>query len=553
MIIKRIVPSFIHLAKNHKSLAFLIPYALIMVFLGLSNTVLQSDEGGETFISSTILKYGIPYHQDELNSTMEHARVREDGLFIYRTWIPYYLQASSLFIFGKTTFAARLPFAALGVTSAIALYFFTLKLIRKKTVAFLATLFLISSVPALIYFRTARYVGLPILLTILLLYSYITIFDKKKWNPWPITIISIIYFHTMYVSFAGIILGVLVHFYINRKSTAPDNYKRVTQAAIITSIFTLPWLWFIFPIFEKIPEFYIAHGDQIDISGWRFLKHFAGFIFQLNNYIFPLILLPLLFMRSLRTYKNEIQLCLICTSSLIGVSLLNTIPFQQYLAGSFPLLSILLALIIIEVFSVHPIVRSILTTTLIFTNLIHVGPLLSIKETLENNSKWFSKSFYMKSTYNTFMREVKLKSVFYQHLLEIRNPYKGPLDKIIVFFKTNGKSGDSCYIDNEHESLAYYTEMKVIHRDEIKLEDVPNWIVLRGDYRHVVEENSPSPIAQNLRKILNKHAYSKIELDAPAIRVNNTYDIQIHRFLAPSSPDKVIIYKLDHPSNNNNT
>ena len=151
------------------------------------------------------------------------------------------------------------------------------------------------------------------------------------------------------------------------------------------------------------------------------------------------------------------------------------------------------------------------------------------------------------------MREVKLKSVFYQHLFEIRNPYKGPLDKIIVFFKTNGKAGDLCYIDNEHESLAYYTEMKVIHRDDIKPEDIPNWIVLRGDYRHVVEENSPSPIAQNLRKILNKHAYSKIELDAPAIRVNNTYDIQIHRFIPPSSPDKVIIYKLDHPSNNNNT
>ena len=554
MITKRIIPSFIHLAKNHKSLAFLIPYALVMVFLGLSNAVLQTDEGGDTYISSTILKYGIPYHQDELNSTMEHARVREDGLFIYRTWIPYYLQASSLFIFGKTTFAARLPFAALGVASAIALYFFTLKLTRKKTVAFLATLFLISSVPALIYFRTARYVGLPILLTILLLYSYITIFDKKKWNPWPITIISIIYFHTMYVSFAGIILGVLIHFYINRKSTAPDNYKRATQAGIITAIFTLPWLWFIFPIFEKIPEFYLAQGDQIDISsGWRFLKHFAGFIFQLNNYIFPFILLPLLFIRSLSTYKNEIQLCLICTTSLMGVSLINTIPFQQYMAGSFPLLSILLALIIIEGLSVPSIVRSTLTATLIFTNLIHVGPLLSIKETLGNNSKLFSKNFYMKSTYNTFMREVKLKSVFYKHLLEISNPYKGPLDKIVAFFKTNGKPGDSCYIDNEHESLAYYTGMKVIGRDEIKSQDVPNWIILRGDYRHVVEESSSSPVAQSLRKILNKHSYSKIELDAPAIRVNNAYDIQIRKFLAPSSPYKVIIYKLDHPSNNNNT
>ena len=548
MIIKRIGPSFINLAKNHKSLAFLIPYACIMVFLGLSDAALQTDEGGDTYISSTILKYGIPYHQDEVISAMEHARVREDGLFIYRTWIPYYLQASSLFILGKTTFAARLPFAALGVTSAIALYFFTLKLIRKKNVAFLATLFLISSVPALIYFRTARYVGLPILLTILLIYSYITIFDKKKWSPWPITIISIIYFHTMYVSFAGIILGVLIHFYINRKSTAPDNYKRATQAGIITAIFTLPWLWFIFPIFEKIPEFYIAQGDQIDISsGWRFLKHFAGFIFQLNNYIFPFILLPLLFIRSLRTYKNEIQLCLICTTSLMGVSLINTIPFQQYMAGSFPLLSILLALIIIEGLSVPSIVRSTLTATLIFTNLIHVGPLLSIKETLGNNSKLFSKNFYMKSTYNTFMREVKLKYVFYQHLLEISNPYKGPLDKIVAFFKSNGKPGDSCYIDNEHESLAYYTGMKVIHRDDIKALDNPDWIVLRGDYRHAIEKNLPSEIAQNLREILRKHPYSKIELDAPAIRVNNTYDIQLHLFRSPTSADKIVIYKrTDH-------
>ena len=191
-----------------------------MVFLGLSNSVLQVDEGGDTFISSTILKYGAPYHQDEKNYTMEIAIVRDDGLFVYRTWLPYYLQAGSLFIFGQTTFAARLPFALSGVISAIVLYFFTLKLTRKRSTAFLATLFLISSVPALIYFRTARYVGIPILLTILLLYSYITIFENKRWNPWPLTLISILYFHTMFVAFTGVILGILIHFYINRNSTA---------------------------------------------------------------------------------------------------------------------------------------------------------------------------------------------------------------------------------------------------------------------------------------------------------------------------------------------
>ena len=132
-------------------------------------------------------------------------------------------------------------------------------------------------------------------------------------GAWPLTIVSILYFHTMYVAFAGTILGILIHFYINRKSTTPENYKRVAQAAIVTTLFTIPWFWFNFPVFAKITEFYLSTSNQIDTTSWRFLKNLIGFLFQLNNYIFPFILLPLLFIRSLRSYKSEIQLCLCCS------------------------------------------------------------------------------------------------------------------------------------------------------------------------------------------------------------------------------------------------
>ena len=128
--------------------------------------------------------------------------------------------------------------------------------------------------------------------------------------------------------------------------------------------------------------------------------------------------------------------------------------------------------------------------------------------------------------------------------MEISNSYQGPLDKVITFFETNGKPGDSCYIDNEHESLVFYTGMKGIARDDIKAQDRPNWIVLRGDYRNVITGDSSSKIAQNLRAVLNNNNYSKIKLAAPPIRVNNTYDIQIHLFHSPSSVDKIILYKL---------
>jgi hypothetical protein len=149
----------------------------------------------------------------------------------------------------------------------------------------------------------------------------------------------------------------------------------------------------------------------------------------------------------------------------------------------------------------------------------------------------------MMDSSKTFAREIKLKSVFYKHLFEISHIYKGPLDEIVTFFKTHGKPEDSCYIDNERESLAFYTKMKVVHRNDLKVEEAPDWIVLRGDYRNAVEGNAPSPTAKILREILTEHTYSKEVLDVPAIRINNSYDMQIHLFRSPSSADKVVVYK----------
>jgi len=346
----------------------------------------------------------------------------------------------------------------------------------------------------------------------------------------------------MYVAFSGVILGIIIHFYTNRKSTTKNNYKYVAQAAVVTAIFTSPWLWFNFAIFEKIPEFYLSANDQIDTTNWRFLKHLAGFLFQLNNYTFPLILLPLLLARSLRSYRTEIQLCLLCIVGLIFVSLLHTIPLQQYIAGSFPLWCILLALLTLEVFPIS-IVRYTIIAILLLTNLIHIGPLLSIKEVLSANPKLLSKNYYMMNISKSFTREIKLKSVFYEYLFEISNTYKGPLDEIVAFLKTHGKPEDSCYIDSERESLNFYTQMKVISRNNLEVVEAPDWIVLRGNDRNPIAGNSPSPTAKILREILSKHPYSKIELNAPAIRVNNSYDMQIHLFRSPSSADKVVIYK----------
>ncbi len=536
---------------SHPGLLFLLPYSLLLIFLGLGDGALQVDEGMDTFVSTTILKYGVPMHTNGINATMLFADIY-DGLFIYRTWFPYYLQAFSLEVLGHTTFAARLPFALAGVISVIALYFLALKMTANKTLAFLAGLLLSSSVPALIYFRTARYVGLPILLTILLLYFYLRIFEEKPWKPAPFIITAILFFHSMYVAFAGIILGILIHFCMHRKKIRPENTRQVLRCVLIIGVFTIPWLVSIVPVFSHIAQSYVDRSDLVDNSFLGWFKHLVGYLFQLNNYIFPFILLPVLFLKQLTPHKLQIQLLLMCTLTLLIASSPHPIPLQQYISAAFPLLAILLAMILAQGFRKGFWAPAVLAGILIFTNLFHTGPLFPIKKLLEIERDAFNQSPYLKYASDTFIRETRFSSVFVNHLYQISHPYRGPLDKIVEFFKTHGNARQTCYIDNEPESLAFYTGMKMIAPENLGLNNPPDWIVLRGDQRN--PDDPAGSLKGTLKAIMTSTPYRKIPLETPAIRNNNSYDIQLHRFRSPefnAGDQEVIIYqRMDSASAN---
>ena len=403
---------------RHPGLLFLFPYSALLIFLGLGDGALQVDEGMDTFVSATILKYGVPMHSDGINATMRYADIY-DGLFIYRTWVPYYLQALSLSVFGPTTFAARLPFALAGVISVITLYFFALRLTANRFTAFLSALFLASSAPALLYFRTARYVGFSILWTVLLLHFYFSIFADKKWKSSPFIITAILFFHSMYVAFAGVTLGVLIHFLLHRKKIRPENARKVPGCAFVIACFTLPWLIAIFPVFPHISHFYVATSHLVDTSFSGYFKHFLGYLFQTNNYIFPFIFLPFLFLKNLRPYKLQIQLLSICIVTHLAVSSTHAIPLHQYVAGIFPLFYILLAMILTMGFRKKVWPSAILAGILILTNLLHIGPLLPVKKFLQNREGGFGASSYLQYASFTFMREVRLTSVFCKHLYQI--------------------------------------------------------------------------------------------------------------------------------------
>ena len=520
-----------------------------MIFTGLNDSVLQIDEGADTFVSTTILKHGVPMHSDGLNHTMLYADLF-NGVFVYRTWIPYYLQSLSLYILGSNTLAARLPFALAGFFSIWGLYHLTSRLSQQKPIAVLASTFLATCVTALLYFRTSRYIALPILLTPLTLSLYINIFKNKKWSHVPLTLVSIIFFHTMFVEFVGLIIGMLTHLFIYRKEVAPENLRQVKISAAVTALFCLPWFYFIPELSKGVSQVYTTASPYVDTSPLGYLKHFAAFVFQLNNYLFPLILLPLIFLGPYKAFAKQISLLLLCIFFILLTGSLHPIPLFQYVAASIPILLILLAWATVHLFKGSVIQQSIFATILIFSNLVHVAPLLPVKTLIQNYSEWFQKSLYLQHTYGSLIREVKLKSTYLDYLYEISHDYRGPLDAVVEFFKTHGKPDDSCYIDSEFESLAFYTGMKMIPNSELSPNHAPDWIVLRGQDHLFVKAEDLSSKARNVKEVLQSNAYNRIELDAPAIWVNNTYDIQIHEFRSPSSTNKIVVYQLaNSPSN----
>jgi 4-amino-4-deoxy-L-arabinose transferase-like glycosyltransferase len=528
--------------KAHLAVTLLLLIAFLTIFTGLDDSVLQVDEGADTFVSTTILKHGLPMHSDGLNHTMPYADIF-DGVFIYRTWVPYYLQAFSLHFLGNNTFAARLPFAVAGFFSIWCLYHLTIRLTQEKSTAIFAATFLATCVPALLYFRTSRYVAIPILLTPILLSFYIDIFEKKKWNPILFTVTSIIFFHTMYVEFAGLITGMLIHLFIYRNAVDPDNLKKIKIPAAITALLCLPWLLFIPTLSQQIADFYTSTSPYIDTSSLGYLKHFAGFLFQINNYIFPLILAPFVFLLPIKKLNRSISLLLICIFFVFLTASLHSIPQLQYIAASIPVLFILLGWINVHLFRGSIIQKSVFAAVLIFSNLVHVGPLIPVKQLLQPPQPKAQSSLYLKGVYQSFMREVKFKSIFFQYWGELVNPYRGPLNKIVAFFETHGKKGETCYIDNEVESLAFYTGFKMIHNSELTNKSIPDWIVLRGDQWALHAEEKDSLLKKKLRFILRNNQYEQFELNVPVKRVNNSYEIQIHLFKSPISADKVYIFR----------
>jgi hypothetical protein len=274
--------------------------------------------------------------------------------------------------------------------------------------------------------------------------------------------------------------------------------------------------------------------------------------------------LVFLFFVSKKFYKKdyllkhkEIVLIAIVIVITVGISTLNYIPMQQYIAGILPLFYVFTARIICNLKPMQkPVIITLIVGLLAFTNVIHVGPLFAfkgvnylsgnkIRESLRNTE-------YLRDPISTFYWQVQFKSIFWQYLYEITHQYRGPLDGIVKYVKKHGSEDDTFLMNHEDISFAFHTNLRQIY--EIPFPEPPNWIILRknssiASVLKITAENRGGTKKKEdfYRKYvfdyIKNNNYQKIVLDYPAKRVNNLYEIQLHQFKTPKSDRNVVIYR----------
>jgi 4-amino-4-deoxy-L-arabinose transferase-like glycosyltransferase len=213
---------------------------LTLVLSGLSKDYLWADEGDTAVFAENIIRSGVPKAWDGITfvDSDKGARLNRDLVMVTSPWLQYYATAVSFFVFGKSTFSARLPFAIAGWLTILFAYRLALQTTASRWAAFCAAAILVGSVQFLLYCRQCRYYALSMLLTLLLVSIFLKMKSARHCALFAVT--AVLLFHAHPISAAPLAaLGVLTIVY--RPFSIQRRWFWIAAPAIVA--LTLPWVF----------------------------------------------------------------------------------------------------------------------------------------------------------------------------------------------------------------------------------------------------------------------------------------------------------------------
>jgi 4-amino-4-deoxy-L-arabinose transferase-like glycosyltransferase len=478
--------------------AALVLVSAFLLLWNLGDQRLWDDEAQTALISQTILDHGLPLGHDGLNSFSQEAGAEfgADHVYKWHPWLPFYLLAAFFRLFGVTTFAARLPFALLGIGCPLLVYSLATALFARRRVAIAAATLLVFSVPFLLLAKQCRYYSPATFLSLLGLYGYASGKHRIVLAP-----ASVLLFYTQNIYFLTLWLAVLIHAALWK----PERRKELLLLFTVASALGAPWL-----IYTLGVSYRQAYPGVLTWTQFlRFLGIYAG---QIRAYLFsPFVLLApavVMLVRVLRKqapidrgqWPSVALLVIYLVVSYLILCSFSVLPFFRYLGPMIPVLCLLTALLLEGLASIH---------TLVFVAAV----------------AW-----------------VILSGNMGRYLYEITHDFRGPIRGITDYLQQNAKPGDTVAITYGDLPIKFYNHLRVVGGltgEDLTAGRRADWIIMR---KHVTCVKDLE-VGKYLYHNVDWKSYTPITIDAPDTIFENREDPAMHLFESNTTEDRVVILK----------
>jgi hypothetical protein len=495
-----------------------------LVFFWLDQRLLWMDEAETALLGRSILARGVPIAFDGRNLISQEVGREFGADYVWRwtPWLDKYLAAVSFAALGESTFAARVPFALLGLLSVVSVYPLAIALFRDRTAGLLAMAFLASSVPFILHVRQCRYYSPLILCSIWALYFFVGIARGRRFaNVGFVAAMTLLAQSSLLaVTATGVALAPCVA--LARWDAAARRHVALAAAGVL--VLNAPSAYFFTPATSE-PRLY------------EFWENVRVLLELTNRYTLPFVTLPLFLALAWRVRHRPLvdarawrPFAALVVFVAIYLLVVGAAPwsYYRYTVGLLPVAAVLLGFMCAHVLRWRRVVGVPVTACLMLTALFHVAlprPLTVVRPTELSQGRSF----------HSYDMLFPLGNLIYERT----RPYAGPMELLVDLLSREAAPTDRVFITYGDLIVAFYTPLEVRGGQSGRpLEGwpEPEWIVVRSFFTF---DDRPAQRADTERKrawlgrVLRTGRYGAVPSPLTDAAWDNIPEPHLHSYRVP--------------------
>jgi len=339
----------------------------ILLFWGLTDRYLWQDEAATAVLATRLLKFGRPLAYDGVNLVtidlydsdqdameeqaagpeqaleyhLSHGEFKPETVWKWQPWGQFVVAAGSFLALGRTTLAARLPFAIAGFATVLLLFRLVSEYFGSRRMATLAALFLLGNSYWILHTRQCRYYSLSSLGLVLTLWAFARWQAGRRGSTLAFVAAAWCWFQVDY----GTVWPVLAVLLPAMFFAARKDWRRCAILAAMLAASIAPFFYY-YELWGRVSE----HDET-----WKF--RFLYNVFNMNEYVAPAFIVAaagaLLMWRWRSLPPSERGLIAVSGAILVALALwipsVSILPFLRYAIIAAPVGALLTAWVLVRI------------------------------------------------------------------------------------------------------------------------------------------------------------------------------------------------------------